>query len=160
MRTGRQERPAPQRDWSKEKIMNPATRLLTAIVMAGIAAAAGAQYSPAPEPLRSDYRLKVIEPAEGASISGNAVRVVVDLAFRPRDIAVAKDVTPTPAPKPQVDIFLDKEAKGSLKEGETYLVIDGVAAGTHTLLVTASDRSGAVVDRKEVHFTVLPPNRD
>jgi len=107
------------------------------------------------DPFQGPYRLKVTEPSEGASVPEGSVRVAAALEAR-TETAAPKDATPSP--RPRVEIFLDNEPKGALKDGQTTFTIDAVAAGTHTLLVTASDPgSGAVVDRKEVHFTALPP---
>jgi hypothetical protein len=134
--------------------------ILTALVVAIVGATArGQDASRFPG---NDYQLKVIEPLEGASFPGSAVRVQVKLEFRPRVIIGAKGPTPTPrpdttpTPKPMVEIYIDKELMGALEESEDSVVIDGLAEGSHTLLVTASDRSGTVLERKEVHFTMLP----
>ncbi|HWZ84576.1 MAG TPA: hypothetical protein VN032_00150 [Thermoanaerobaculia bacterium] len=108
------------------------------------------------DPFQGPYRLKVSEPMEGASIPEGSVRVTAELEKQPGQAAAAKDATPPP--KPRLEIFLDNEPKGAIKDGQTTLTIEGVAAGTHTLLVTSSDPgSGAVLERKEIHFTALPP---
>ncbi|HEV7499146.1 MAG TPA: hypothetical protein VGQ33_04040 [Vicinamibacteria bacterium] len=109
-----------------------------------------------PEPFQSPFRLRVSEPAEGSTVPTASVRVVADLEARPPGGLTARDATPTP--RPRVDVFLDEEAKGTLKEGRNSLLIQGVAAGAHSLVVTASDPAGgAVTEKKEIHFTVLPP---
>ena len=108
------------------------------------------------DPFQSQYRLRVSEPSEGATLTEGAVRVVAELEPRPQAAGAARDATPPP--RPRLEIFLDGVSKGSPKEGQNTLTIEGVTVGTHALLVTASDpSSGAVVERKEVHFTVLPP---
>ena len=104
------------------------------------------------------YRLRVWEPVEGATLTTTAVRMRIELAPRAAETTPAPNATPTP--RPQVDLFLDGAPKGTLGDRESTVVLEQVAPGTHTLLVTASDSSGAVVERKEVHFTVLPPDRE
>jgi len=135
--------------------MSRARRTLAAILLG---AAAAAQGQDASRTSGTGYRLRVFEPVEGASLSTTAVRVRLELVPRAGEDAPAKNATPTP--RPQIDLFLDNAPAATLKEGESAVVLERVAPGTHTLLVTASDSSGAVVERKEVHFTVLPPDRD
>jgi hypothetical protein len=138
--------------------MNAGSRavLRTVAIGAWLAVAAVLLVGGTVDPFQGPYRLKVSEPMEGASVPEGTVRVVAELEKLPGQGATAKDATP--APKPRVDIFLDNEPKGTLKDGQTTSTIEGVAAGTHTLLVTSSDPgSGAVVERKEIHFTALPP---
>lgn len=108
------------------------------------------------DPFQSPFRLVVSEPLEGASLPEGSVRVVAALELRPQTVPPAKDATPPP--RPRIEVFLDNESKGSPKDGQNVVILEKVPAGAHTLLVTASDpSSGAVVERKEIHFTALPP---
>jgi hypothetical protein len=130
------------------------TGRMPAILFAAFAAAAvSAQESS--RSLGTGYRLRLIEPTEGATLSSTAVRVTTELTPRDGERAPARNATPTPPPR--LDLFLDGAAVGTMKEDQSTVVLQGVAPGTHALLVTASDSSGAVVDRAGVHFTVLPP---
>jgi hypothetical protein len=110
-------------------------------------------------PPESPYRLTVVEPREGQTLPAGAVRVAVTLALRGQEGGAPRNPTATPVPTPRVEVFLDKESRGTV-DGQGVLVIEGVQPGNHTLLVTASDRNGPVVDRKEIHFSVLPPSVD
>lgn len=104
----------------------------------------------------SAYRLQEIEPQEGASVPRGQVRVTVQLEARGEAGAAPKDATPAPAPK--IEIYLDNQSKGALSEGQNTLTIEGVPAVAHTLVVTASDPGGAVIEKKVIHFAALPPS--
>jgi hypothetical protein len=132
------------------------TVVCTAVIGAWLAVAAILMRGSTLDPFQGPYRLKVGEPTEGASLPEGTIRVVAELEKQAEQSPTAKDATP--APKPRVEVFLDNEPKGTLKDGQTSLSIEGVAAGTHTLLVTSSDPgNGTVVERKEIHFTAIPP---
>jgi hypothetical protein len=136
----------------------PGSKSRRALAMAACLTAAAWIAGAGPDPFQGPYRLKVTEPLEGATLSSASVRVTAELEPRPQTTpaAPAKDATPTP--RPRIEVFLDGDSKGVLKDGQSTLTLDGVAAGTHTILVTATEPAGSsVVDRKEIHFTVLEP---
>jgi hypothetical protein len=103
------------------------------------------------------YRLRVIEPTEGLGVTTSTLRVTVALDATARVGGGAPASRATPVPQPQVEIFVDGSSQGMLPRDQQTLVVSGLAAGPHTLFVTATDSGGTIVDRKEVHFTVLPP---
>ena len=125
----------------------------------GALLALGAAVTPAQDASRTaadDYRLRVVEPTEGLGVSGSTLRVTVDVEARPRGIGgPGERATPTPAPS--VEIFVDGASQGAMPDGQRTVTVEKLPAGAHTLLVTASSTDGTVVDRKEVHFTILPP---
>lgn len=104
----------------------------------------------------SPYRLRILEPAEGQGVPHGPVRVVISLDLQPPDTTAPKNVTPTPTPAPRIEVFVDKESRGVVPPGQSELIVEGLAPGSHTLLVTVTDASDLVVERKEAHFTVLP----
>jgi hypothetical protein len=101
-------------------------------------------------PTRNDYRLQIVEPAEGATVSGSTVRVVVNTEI-PSDIGETRRDVNT-MPRPDVDVFLDDENKGSMRDANNVLTIDGVAVGDHTIVLLAKNRAGEIIGRKVVHF--------
>ena len=140
--------------------MTPNIRLLAPLIALCVAAAFAPHFARAQDAARDagdDYRLRVVEPTEGLGVTGSSLRVTVELDGRPRvgDGRPAARATPT-AP-PRVDLFLDGAAQGAMARDQKTVTIENLAPGAHTLLVTATDASEAVVDRKEIHFTVLPP---
>jgi hypothetical protein len=104
-----------------------------------------------------DYRLRVVEPTEGLGVTGSSLRVTVELDARPRVGDGSPAARATPTSPPRIDLLLDGDPRGAMPRDQKTVVIEGLGPGAHTLLVTATDASDAVVDRKEVHFTVLPP---
>ena len=103
-----------------------------------------------------DYRLRVVEPTEGLGVTSSTLRVTVELDARPRVGSGEPASRATPAPPPSVEIFVDGASQGVLQRDQKTLVVERLGAGPHTLFVSATDSSGAIVDRKEIHFTVLP----
>ena len=135
------------------------SRTLTAtLVAAGLALAGfvlGQNADPnSAGPTKNDYRLRVVQPAEGSTITTPSVQVVVDLRTIPEVGSEKRDTNSMP--RPRVDIFLDEENKGTLQEGQNVMTLDTVTAGAHKLVVLAKNQSGEVIDRKEINFTSEP----
>ena len=105
-------------------------------------------------PTKNDYRLRVVQPAEGATITTPSVQIVVDLRTIPEVGGEKRDTNSMP--RPRVDIFLDNENKGTLEEGQNVMTLDTVGSGAHKLVVLAKNQSGEVIDRKEINFTSEP----
>ena len=102
-------------------------------------------------PTKNDYRLRVIEPAQGGTISGSTVRVVVNTEI-PADAGDTKrDVNSMP--RPDVDVFLDNNLKGTMRDAHNVLEIESVAVGTHMLILLAKNRAGEIIDRKSIDFS-------
>jgi len=101
-------------------------------------------------PTRNDYRLQLVEPAEGATVTGSTVRVVVNTEIQAEIGETKRDVNSMP--RPSVDVFLDDQNKGSMRDANNVLTIDGVEPGDHKIVLLAKNRSGEIIDRKEVRF--------
>jgi len=107
-------------------------------------------------PTRNDYQLGVVEPAEGATVTGSTVHVYVNTEVReqigdpenPR-----RDVNSMP--RPDVDVFLDGTLQGTLHAEKNVLDIQNVAPGPHKLTFLAKNRSNEIIDRKETHFSAV-----
>ena len=119
------------------------------LMLAGVALGQNADPNTA-APTKNDYRLRVVEPAEGATIKGNSFQVVVDL--RPKTEVGGEKKDSDSMPRPRVDVFLDNEVKGTLQEGQNVVTVDAVTPGAHKLVVLAKNLSGEVIDRKEINF--------
>jgi hypothetical protein len=104
-------------------------------------------------PTKNDFRLRLIEPTEGATITGSVVRVVVNTAPLPEIGGGKKDASTMPGPV--IEVFLDNESKGELKDVNNVLTLESVVPGNHKVAVLAKNRSGEVIDRKEVNFGVV-----
>lgn len=136
-------------------------RLFRAVPIAlALLALVAPKLAPAQDAARSagdDYRLRVVEPTEGFGATGSSVRVTVELDGRPRVGDGQPAARATPTPPPRVELFVDGGSQGAMPRDQKTVTIEGLAPGPHTLQVTATDANDTVVDRKEVHFTVLPP---
>jgi hypothetical protein len=104
-----------------------------------------------------DYRLRVVEPTEGLGVTGPALRVTVELEPTRRAGTAEPGARATPTPPPRVELFVDGASVGTLAPDQRSVSIQGLAPGPHTLQVTTAGEDGVVIDRKEVHFTMLPP---
>jgi LPXTG-motif cell wall-anchored protein len=105
-------------------------------------------------PTKNDYRLRVIQPAEGAAITGTRFQVVVDT-----EIPGERDtrVTVNSMPRPDVDVFIDELFQGTMRDESNVVEIENVAPGAHELVLLAKNRSGEIIDRKVVHITTIAP---
>ncbi len=142
---------------TRSRIFTP-TLMAAGLMAAGLALAGfalGQNADPnSAGPTKNDYRLRVVEPAEGAMIKGDSIQVVVDLRPFPEVGAERRDVNSMP--RPRVDIFLDNENKGTLQEGQNVMTLDALNTGAHKLVILAKNQSGEVIDRREINFTAEP----
>jgi LPXTG-motif cell wall-anchored protein len=127
-----------------------ATLAVAGLLTAGLALGQNADKNTA-APTKNDYRLRVVEPVEGARLVGSSFQVVVDL--RPNAEVGGEQKNSDSMPAPRVDVFLDNENKGTLQQGQNVVTVDAVTPGAHKLVVLAKNLSGEVIDRKEINFT-------
>ena len=123
---------------------------------AGLALAQAANYNTG-GPTKNTLQLKLIEPAEGATITGTQVRV--GIAYNTSNFGEGQGTKfgEKDFPQPTFDVFLDNDLKQTVKGSESNVVfIDNVPAGAHKVVVMAKNVSGEVIDRKEVNITVAP----
>jgi hypothetical protein len=104
-------------------------------------------------PTGNDFRLRVIEPVEGGTVVGTAVRVTVSNQVpQPTQEATGTNNMPNPSFR----IYLGNTLKGELKRDENVLTIENVPAGSQKLVIEAMNSSGEIVDRKEINFRTVP----
>jgi hypothetical protein len=104
-------------------------------------------------PTNNDFRLRVIEPVEGGTVVGTAVRVTVSNQVpQPTQEATGTKNMPNPSFR----IYLGNTLKGELKRDENVLTIENVPAGSQKLVIEAMNSSGEIVDRKEINFKTVP----
>ena len=122
---------------------------------AGVALAQNAQYNTG-GPTANTLQLKLLEPAEGATITGMQVRVGVSYNTRNFGEGQGTKFGEANFPQPTFDIFLDNDLRKTVKGTEANVVfIDNVPAGTHKIVVIAKNVSGEVIDRKQVSITTV-----
>ena len=104
-------------------------------------------------PTKNDYRLRIVQPVEGSTVTGSTVQVAVNTEI-PADVGEEKrDVNSMP--RPDVDVFLDNSLKGTMRDAENVLDIENVSPGTHTIVLLAKNRANEIIDRKEIHFSSI-----
>jgi LPXTG-motif cell wall-anchored protein len=88
------------------------------------------------------YKIALVSPNEGASVPADQVRVVLT----PNTTGMGDENT-------QVDVFLDGQQKGVIKNTETDFRVDGVKPGPHKLVLIARNPvSDQQFDRREINF--------
>jgi len=147
------------RVFSKEENMPKPLRLLILVLaigaFAGVALAQNAQYNTG-GPTANTLQLKLLEPAEGATITGMQVRVGVSYNTRNFGEGQGTKFGEANFPQPTFDIFLDNDLRKTVKGTEANVVfIDNVPAGSHKIVVVAKNVSGEVIDRKQVSITTV-----
>ena len=105
-------------------------------------------------PTRNDYRLHVIQPAEGSTITGNKLQVVVDTEI-PSERDTRQDVNSMP--RPDVDVFIDGMFRQTMRDERNVVNVDNIEPGPHTIVLLALNRSREIIDRKEIHVEVVAP---
>lgn len=132
--------------------MNRTRFALAALVAGAFAAVALGQNADknSAGPTRNDYRLRVVEPAEGGTIAGSTVRVVVNTEIPSEAGDARRDVNSMP--RPDVDVFLDGDLKGTMRDAQNVLEIESVSAGAHDLVLLAKNRANEIIDRKSIQF--------
>ncbi len=105
-------------------------------------------------PTRNDYRLHVIRPTEGDTITGTAIQVIVDTEI-PTERGMAHDISSTP--HPDVDVFVDGLFRGTMRDDRNVVNVENVQPGPHTIALLALNRSREVFDRKEINVSVIAP---
>ena len=108
-------------------------------------------------PTKNTLKLRLVEPLEGASITGDSVRVAVDYNHDVFGAGQGTKFGEANFPQPRFDVFLDNTLKITLKGTEANTtVLEAVPAGAHKIVVVAKNVSGEVIDRKEVKITTSP----
>ncbi|HEY3173001.1 MAG TPA: hypothetical protein VGK86_10560 [Thermoanaerobaculia bacterium] len=122
---------------------------------AGVALAQNAEYNTG-GPTANTLQLKLLEPAEGATITGTQVRVGVSYNTHNFGQAQGTKFGEPNFPQPTFDIYLDNDLKKTVKGTDANVVfIDNVPVGSHKIVVMAKNVSGEVIDRKQVNITTV-----
>ncbi len=121
---------------------------------AGVAMAQYAGHNTA-GPTRNDYRLHVVQPLEGATITGTRLQVIVDTEIPAETGQTQRDLYTTP--RPDVDVFVDGVYLETMRDERNVVNVDEIQPGRHTIVVIALNRSREIIDRKEIHVSVIAP---
>jgi hypothetical protein len=127
---------------------------LALFAVAGLSLAQNADKNSA-GPTKNDLKIRVVEPLEGATITGTTARVAVDYDRSSYREQGNVDKGLDKFPPPTFSVFLDNDLKQTLKTGDTVATIDNIPPGSHKIVILAKNISGEVVDRKEINITAV-----
>jgi LPXTG-motif cell wall-anchored protein len=108
-------------------------------------------------PTKNTLGMRVVEPTEGAAITGDVIRVAV--GYNTESFATGQGTRfgEPNFPQPRFDVYLDNVLKTTLKGTESNVAtLTGVAPGSHKIVVVALNVSGEVIDRKEIEVKTVP----
>src|SRR6478736_4243077 len=104
--------------------------VLAFFLMAGSALAQNADKNSA-GPTRNDLKIRVLEPLEGATITGTSARVRVDYDRARYREQGNTDKGLDKFPPPTFSVFLDNDLQQTLKAGETVATVENISPGSH-----------------------------
>jgi LPXTG-motif cell wall-anchored protein len=135
--------------------MKRKTSILLALAI-GMAAWASAQlpggYSNSPTD--KSLRLTVVEPLEGATITGKDVRIVLGQPRVPEGQSVQTDKRKDEL-TPIYQVWVDGKDQGNIPAGQNVYVVRDLSFGPHQLVIAAKNTAGELVDRKEISITTV-----
>ena len=105
-------------------------------------------------PTTNSYRIQILEPLEGATITGPNVSIVMAKPTVPQGNVVnekeRKDsLTPT------FQVWVDGKDYGNLPIGQNVFTTSDLSYGPHTAVVAAKNTAGELVGRVELKFTTV-----
>lgn len=125
-------------------------------VFAGLALAQSADKNTG-GPTANTLQLRLLEPVEGATITGTQVRVGLSYNMTAFGQGTGTQFGEPNFPQPTFDIFLGNDLRTTLKGTEANVAfIENVPPGNHKIVVMAKNVSGEVIDRKEVNIVTVP----
>jgi len=125
-------------------------------VFAGLALAQNADLNTA-GPTANTLQLRLTEPVEGATITGNQVRVGISYNLTAFGQGQGTKFGEANFPLPIFEIYLDNDLRQTLKGTEANVAfIENVPPGAHNIVVMAKNISNEVIDRKQVSITTVP----
>jgi LPXTG-motif cell wall-anchored protein len=127
---------------------------LALFAVAGLSLAQNADKNSA-GPTKNDLKIRVVEPLEGATITGTTARVAVDYDRSQYREQGNVDKGLDKFPPPEFVVFLDNDIRQTLKAGDTVATIDNIPPGSHKIVILAKNIAGEVVDRKEINITAV-----
>jgi len=130
-------------------------KLMIFLAVFGLAAAVLAQNPPKQSnaPTSNSFRMKVLEPLEGATIQGTEFNIVLGQvpSTPPGTSVVSKEREDSLTPTYQV--WIDGKDFGPIPIGQNVLHVTSVATGPHKIVVAAKNTAGELIDRKEIGIT-------
>jgi hypothetical protein len=108
-------------------------------------------------PTSNSFRIRVMEPVEGATIQGPNFNIVLALPpTTPSGTAISSDERKSSL-TPTYQIWVDGKDYGNLPIGQNVVNIQGVPTGPHKIVIAAKNTAGELIDRKEFNVTTTEP---
>jgi LPXTG-motif cell wall-anchored protein len=108
-------------------------------------------------PTSNEYRMRVSEPIEGATIRGNEFNVVVGAApAAPSGTSVAPNERKDSL-KPTIQVWVDGKDFGNIPPETNVLAVRTAGYGPHKIVVAAKNTAGELIDRKEISVITAAP---
>ena len=105
-------------------------------------------------PTDKDYRLKIREPQEGATITGKDLTIVMSEPFVPSGPG-ANEKAQRAMLTPTFQVWVDGKDYGNLPNGTNVFTAHDLSYGPHKIVVVAKNVTNEVVDRKEIRVTTV-----
>ena len=135
------------------KVVSNLVAAAVVLLVAGVASAQNADPNTG-GPTKNTLRLRLVEPREGAQISGSSIRVAVDYNRTVFGEGQGTKFGNSNYPQPRFDVYLDNSLKETLKGGEKNVAdLTNVPPGKHKIAVVAKNVSNEIIDRAEVTVT-------
>jgi len=103
-------------------------------------------------PTSNEARIRIVEPAEGAVLSGSDFNMVIQDQQFPSGTSVSseqqKDLT-----RPVYQLFVDKKDLGNISMDRNVIAVHTDGFGAHKIVLLAKNGAGQVIDRKELNVT-------
>lgn len=118
-----------------------------------LAATALAQQPPLKQsggPTSNEARIRIVEPAEGATLVGNEFNLVIQDQQFPSGTAVSADAQ-RDAVRPVYQLFVDDKDQGNVPMDNNVAVVHTTGFGPHKVILLAKNGAGQVIDRKELN---------
>jgi LPXTG-motif cell wall-anchored protein len=135
------------------KVLTTMAAAAVALLIAGAVTAQNADPNTG-GPTKNTLRLRLVEPREGAQITGSSIRVAVDYNRTVFGEGQGTKFGNSNYPQPRFDVYLDGKLQETLKGGEKNVAdVANVPPGAHKIAVVAKNVSGEIIDRAEVSVT-------
>ena len=135
------------------KVISNLAAAALVLLVAGVASAQNADPNTG-GPTKNTLRLRLVEPREGAQITGTSIRVAVDYNRTVFGEGQGTKFGNSNYPQPRFDVYVDNSLKETLKGGEKNVAdIANIPPGKHKIAVVAKNVSNEIIDRAEVTVT-------
>src|SRR4051812_28570457 len=135
------------------KVLTTVAAAAVALLIAGVVSAQNADPNTG-GPTKNTLRLRLVEPREGAQITGSSIRVAVDYNKTSFGEGQGTKFGDRNYPQPRFDVYLDNKLQETLKGGEQNVAnVANVPPGKHKIAVVAKNVSNEIIDRAEVSVT-------